>query len=247
MIYNQVEFDLRCEWGVNGINQLVDISDVVIIVDILSFTTCVEIAVNNQAVIFPYRYKDNSAVDYARSLKAELASFNRDAQKYCLSPTSLIDIPSGTKLVLPSPNGATLSLLTGNIPTIAGCLRNCQAIARFAETIGDKIAVVPCGEKWEDRSLRPAIEDLLGAGAILSYLTGKKSPEAEAAVAVFERFQHNLLGAIAQCSSGKELIARGFSEDIELATSFNISTCIPMLTSAIAPTSEDKAYTKVAL
>jgi 2-phosphosulfolactate phosphatase len=33
MIYNQVEFDLRCEWGVNGINQLVDISDVVIIVD----------------------------------------------------------------------------------------------------------------------------------------------------------------------------------------------------------------------
>lgn len=41
MIYDQSEFDLRCEWGAQGVSQLASISDVVIIVDVLSFSTCV--------------------------------------------------------------------------------------------------------------------------------------------------------------------------------------------------------------
>lgn len=243
-IYDQSEFDLRCEWGILGVERLASISDVIIIVDILSFSTCVEIAVNNQAIVFPYRYKDETAVNYARLLEAELASFNRDRQKYCLSPASLIDIPAGTKLVLLSPNGATLSLQTGNTLTIAGCLRNCQAIAKYAQTIGNKIAVIPCGEKWEDGTIRWALEDLLGAGAILSYLSGKISPEAEAAVAVFHHFQDNLAEALIGFVSGKELIARGFGEDIELAANINSSNCIPILTNFVSDELAIKAYLK---
>jgi len=167
MIFNQSEFDLRCEWGYQGVKQLVPISDVVIIVDILSFSTAVEIATNREVIVFPYQWKDNSAADYAESIKAELVG-NRNSTGYSLSPQSLTRIPAGTKLVLPSPNGSALTLLSENTLTLAGCLRNCEAIAQFAQKHGSKIAVIPAGEKWEDRSLRPSLEDLIGAGAILS-------------------------------------------------------------------------------
>jgi 2-phosphosulfolactate phosphatase len=230
MIFNQSEFELRCEWGQQGVVKLAPVSDVVIIVDILSFSTCVEIATNNGAIIFPYRWKDESALDYALSVNAELASFKRQVNEgYSLSPSSFIDIPTGAKLVLPSPNGATLSLIAGSTPTLAGCLRNSEAIAQLAQGYGTRIAVIPAGERWCDGSLRAALEDFIGAGAILSYLNGRMSPEAKAAVAVFRSFENDLVTALRRCSSGKELIDRGFATDIELASAFNISNCTPLL------------------
>ncbi|MEM6400861.1 MAG: 2-phosphosulfolactate phosphatase [Cyanobacteria bacterium P01_D01_bin.116] len=228
MIFNQLKFDLRCEWGHQGVIQLAPISDVVIIVDILSFSTAVEIATNKGAKIFPYQWKDSSANDYAKSVKAELATKRTSTIGYSLSPQSLIKISTGTKLVLPSPNGSSLTLLTENKPTLAGCLRNCEAVARFAQEYGSKIAVIPAGEKWEDASLRPALEDLIGAGAILSYLTGSLSPEAETAVAVFNSFKNDCLDVLKKCSSGKELIEKGFESDVELAAEINVSDCVPV-------------------
>ena len=230
MIFNQSEFDLRCEWGHKGINQLASISDVVIIVDVLSFSTAVEIATNNGAIIFPYQWKDISALDYAKSIKAELATKRTSTTGYSLSPQSLIKISKGTKLVLPSPNGSSLTLLTENKLTLAGCLRNCEAVARFAQNYSARVTVIPAGEKWEDGSLRPSLEDLIGAGAILSYLSGSLSPEAETAVVVFNSFKNDLLNTLKKCSSGKELIERDFDSDVELAAEINVSDCVPVFT-----------------
>lgn len=230
MIFDQSEFNLRCEWGKQGIAQLAPISDVVVIVDVLSFSTSVEIATNNGAFVFPYKWKDESALDYAKSLQAELATSRSSNNGYSLSPTSLTKIPTGTKLVLPSPNGSSLTLLTGKTPTLAGCLRNCEAVAQFAQRYGKSIAVIPAGERWEDDTLRPAWEDVIGAGAILSYLNGSLSPEVEAAVVAFEAFKKDLLAYLKKCSSGKELIARGFESDVELAAALNVSNCVPLFT-----------------
>jgi 2-phosphosulfolactate phosphatase len=231
MIFDQSEFELRCEWGKQGVAKLAPISDVVVIVDVLSFSTCVEIATNNGAIVFPYQWKDESAADYALSVNAQLASSKRTCNDgYSLSPASVMNIPTGTRLVLPSPNGSTLTLGTGQTPTLAGCLRNCEAISHFAQTYGSRISVIPAGEKWEDGSLRPALEDLIGAGAILSYLEGRLSPEAEIAIAAFHGVKDNLAIALRKCSSGKELIARGFATDIELAAAINISSCVPLFT-----------------
>lgn len=231
MIFDQSEFELRCEWGEQGVTKLAPISDVVVIVDVLSFSTSVEIATNNGAIIFPYQWKDESALAYAKSVNAELASKKRtSSDRYSLSPSSLIDIPAGARLVLPSPNGASLTLCTGQTLTLAGCLRNCKAVAFFAQSYGSKISVIPAGERWEDGTLRPAIEDLVGAGAILSYLYGRPSPEAEAAVAAFHGLKDNLMTILRKCSSGKELVARGFATDIELAAAINTSSCVPLYT-----------------
>ena len=225
-MFDQSEFNLRCEWGMQGVTKLAPISDIVIIVDVLSFSTSVEIATNNGAIIFPYQWKDESALEYAKIVEAQLASRERKSGNgYSLAPASLINIPAGTKLVLSSPNGSSLSLLSGATPTLAGCLRNAKAIAQYAQRYRT-IAVIPAGERWEDGGLRPAIEDLIGAGAILSYLKGELSPEAEAAVAVFQQWN---LAILTKCSSGKELIARGFAADVELAAALNISRCVPLL------------------
>ncbi len=172
-IFDQAEFEIRCEWGCEGITRLASISDVIIIVDILSFSTSVEIAVSRGAIIFPYRYKDDSALSYASSIGADLAGNRRDGCKYSLSPKSLSGVSSNQRLVLPSPNGATLSLETRKVPTIAGCLRNASSVAKAAGKLGKRIAVIPAGEKWEETgSLRPCLEDLIGAGAIISALAG---------------------------------------------------------------------------
>lgn len=226
-MFDQSEFNRRCEWGMQGVNQLAPVSDIVVIVDILSFSTSVEIATSNGAIVFPYRWRDKSALEYAKSVNAQLASRERHGNGYSLSPASLVNVPAGTKLVLPSPNGSSLSLLTGSTPTLAGCLRNAQAIAHYAQRY-QTVAVIPAGERWKDGSLRPAIEDFIGAGAILSELKGERSPEAEAAVAVFQQWKRSS-AMLTQCGSGKELITRGFAADVELAAAFNISRCVPLL------------------
>ncbi|OUL33525.1 hypothetical protein BV372_16060 [Nostoc sp. T09] len=230
MIFDQAEFDLRCEWGTQGVTQLAPISDAIIIVDVLSFSTATEIATHNGAIIYPYQWRDDSAIDYAKSVQAELSKGRMSQEGYSLSPASLIKIPAGTKLVIPSPNGSTLTLLTGKTPTLAGCLRNCEAVAKFAQKSGTKIAVIPAGEKWEDGTLRPAFEDLVGAGAILSFLGGSLSPEAETARAAFHSFKNDLLAYLKKCSSGKELIAKGYELDVELAAALNVSDCVPLFT-----------------
>ena len=228
MIFDQSEYNVRCEWGGQGVALLAPISDVVMIVDILSFSTAVEIAANQSAVVFPYRWKDETAYEFAKSVDAEVA-YKGDLNNYSLSPASLVNLPSGIRLVLPSPNGSTLSLLAGSTPTIAGCLRNCQAVAESAMKIGRNIAVIPAGERWEDGTLRPCLEDFVGAGALISYLRGTLSPEAMAAVSVFGNASENLLEKLKACSSGKEKISRNEEHDTKLAAELNISKCVPIL------------------
>ena len=239
MTFDQAAFDIRCEWGENGVRQLAPISDAMIIVDVLSFSTCVAIATSRGAHIFPYPYNDDTGFAFARSINAELAG-PRGTTPYSLSPETLQKIAPGTRLLLPSPNGATLTLATGSTPTFAGCLRNCRAVAAAARRCGPKIAVIPAGERWpQDGSLRFALEDAIGAGAIIAHLPGRLSPEAEAAVAVYHHARENLLEVLQQCGSGKELQERGFATDIVLAAQVDVDHSAPML--------QDGAYVAFAL
>ena len=242
MFFDQQEFDIRCEWGERGVATLAPISDIVIIVDVLSFSTSVDIAVHQGAVVFPYRWKDDTAAEFAVSVNAELADPKRTNSRYSLSPQSLLQIQPGTQIVLPSPNGATLTLAAKPTPVLVGCLRNAQAVALVAKKYGSRIAVIPAGERWrDDLSLRPSFEDLIGAGAIISYLSGKLSPEAVSAVAAFQVAKSGLSESLRQCSSGKELIERGFSEDVSLASQLNASDCAPILIDAAFVRAEAKA------
>ena len=229
MTFDQSDFDVRCEWGENGVRQLAPVSDVVIIVDVLSFSTCVEIANSRSAIVFPFRWKDESAAAFAASVNAELAGVRRAADRYSLSPASLSDIPAGTRLALPSPNGSALSLATGTTPTLTACLRNCRAAATAAAKYGPHVAVIPAGERWNDGSLRPAYEDWVGAGAVISHFKGGLAPEARAALSAFLDVKSDLGDILKECGSGRELIDKGFERDVEIASELDISECAPTL------------------
>lgn len=94
---------------------------------------------------------------------------------------------------------------------------------------GSRIAVVPAGERWQNDSMRPCVEDLVGAGAVLAALPGKRSPEADLAVSAFLNCRRNLKEVISRCSSGKELIEAGFLRDVELAAEYAVSSAAPIL------------------
>ncbi len=227
MFLNQIDAEIRCEWGQEGLAHLLPISDVIVIVDVISFTTCVDMAVARGAFIYPSNQE--SAEEYAAEIKAELAGKFENGSPYHLSPASLQNIPAGIRLVLPSLNGGALSRLTGETPTLAGCLRNRAAIGQAACKLGKRITLIPAGERWENGGLRPAIEDLVGAGAIIDLLPGLKSPEAEIAVCAFQSVKSSLPDFLRSCSSGKEIIAKGRMIDIDLSAQLDVSDAVPVL------------------
>ena len=217
----------RSEWGTEGLAALAP-ADVTIIVDVLTFTTCVDVALGAGATILPYHWDDPTAADYAARNGAELAGKRRQA-RYSLAPECYADAPAGLRCVLPSPNGAriTLDAAARSDVLLAACLRNAEAVATTAERLGRTINVIPCGERWPSGALRPALEDALGAGAVLAYLAGRRSVEAEALVTLFERHQAELREVLAQTSSGRELDSRGHGHDKDYAAALNASAIVP--------------------
>ncbi len=217
---------IRFEWGMHGVAQVGNLGGVVIIVDVLSFSTCVDIACSCNAEVLPYRYKDASAQAFAHANHAVLAS-GRSEGGLSLSPQSLLGIEQATRLVLPSPNGATLTLACQAPVVLAGCLRNAAAVAAYASRHDGPVTVVAAGERWDDGTLRPAVEDLLGAGAIIHHLQGTRSAEAAVAEAAFVGVRTQLADVLGACASAVELVGRGFGADVQLAAAFNASTCVP--------------------
>lgn len=227
MFADQVHFDVRCEWGSHALHKIAA-SDVVVIVDVLSFSTCVEIAVANGAMIYPFPMGADAPEEYSRRHGAHLAT-RRGTGLYSLSPTSLESIPSGTRLVLPSPNGSNLSFHAQGDCVLAGCIRNARAVARFAMRKGKTVTVIPAGERWKDDGLlRPAIEDCIGAGALIEHLEGTLSPEARMARAVFREARASLYDTLLSCASGRELDESGFSNDVKLAAMLDVSDVVPV-------------------
>jgi len=190
---------VRFEWGASGAARLAPQVACLVVVDVLSFTTTVSVAVQMGMRIFPFRYGDATAADYATKSCAELA-VGRSAvtphSPWSLSPAHLRRAPFTSRLVLPSLNGSAIAAAApSGVPVVAACLRNITAVGDWLTAHGygtpkQPVAVIAAGETWPDGSLRPALEDLLGAGTLISDLhsqgTGPLSAEAAAARACGE-------------------------------------------------------------
>lgn len=226
-------FDVRCEWGEHGVMQLSDECDVIIIVDVLSFSTCVSVACAQAAKIIPVRPDNPDISRLAEEPGARLAvkrsQWHSEDETVCLSPASMTTLQKGERIILPSPNGAMLSEMAGHTPVISGCLRNARSVAAAAMHLGSAIGLIPAGERWEDGSLRPAWEDLVGAGAIINELDGERSPEAAVAEMAYLSVVGEVSSRMQKTVSGRELIDRGFKQDVLMACEENVDHCAPRL------------------
>lgn len=142
-LHDQADFTTRFEWGAEGIHHVAPGSACAVIVDVLRFCTAVDVAVVNGAKGLPYRHADTSAATSAQTTGGRLAT----GSPCSLSPASLTGIPTGTRLVLPSPNETTLALLaaeSGVLYVFAGCLRNTTAVATAVRRIGGTVTTDCC-------------------------------------------------------------------------------------------------------
>lgn len=183
------------------------------LVDVLTFTTDVELVVARGGSVVPAAERADVEAPWSRA------------------PSSLVDFPAGGRLVLPSPNGSALAagaVAHGAGVVLAACLRNASAVATACRGLGGTVAVIAAGERWGgwDGPLRPAVEDLLAAGAVLGGLDGL-SPEAEVAVSAFAGCRHALPAVVADCTSGLEWAGR--TDDLELASALDVSDAVPVL------------------
>jgi 2-phosphosulfolactate phosphatase len=228
--FSQSDYERRFEWGPSGVAALAQPETFVVIVDVLRFTTTVEAAVSRGAIVYPYEWNDASAREFAESLDAQIADGSYPNGP-SLSPTNLLRQVTLESIVVPSPNGSTCAVLAAKsgATVVAACLRNAPAVANYLRESSLPVSVIACGERWPDGSLRPALEDLIGAGALLSALGGRMSPEALAAVAAWQGSNHDVEGTLRECSSGRELLERGRFDDLEYAGQVGVSVFVPVL------------------
>jgi 2-phosphosulfolactate phosphatase len=172
--------DIRFEWGPVGAAELAKSSDVIIVVDIFSFTTATDVATSRGAAIYPYPTQGPSARRFAQEIGGLLAVDRRDLsaeRPYSLWPRSLESIPAGTKLVLPSLNGSAISSAAVNSQrqVLAGCLRNRSAVALMALKLGRTIGVIAAGE----RGRREACVQLMKISSVQAQLLAASPPKFE--------------------------------------------------------------------
>lgn len=241
--HTQDAYQVRLEWGPTGASALASSVDVAVVVDVLSFTTSLTVALDRGITVFPFRWGDERAADYAAEVDANLALQRQDARYVAgavsLSPVSLQQSRGVERLVLPSPNGSTICAVLAQAGTtvVAACLRNAVAVGDWLGpqlAAGRSVLLVPAGERWPDGSLRPALEDLWGAGGVLAALGSvveeSLSPEARQARSAYDLIAERPLAHLMSCSSGAELVDRGFGDDVALASRVATSTAVPLLT-----------------
>ena len=238
--HGQTAFTRRLDWGLGGARALVADArpgDVAVVVDVLSFTTTLTVAVEQGVVVHPYPWRAEDAASYAASRDATLAVSRREGLAdgtVSLSPVSFAGVTGVHRVVLPSPNGSAIAfaLADAGVTVVGASLRNAPAVAHWLRARpAARVSVVAAGERWPDGQLRPAVEDLWGGGAVLAGLgeTGL-SPEASAAVAAFRAVEGRLAVELPHCASGRELVEDGFAADVEVASAYDVSGVVPVLT-----------------
>ena len=241
--HRQAGSALRLDWGPTGAAAIGRGCGIAVVVDVLSFTTTVTVAADRGIAVLPHPWGDGDAARALADARGATLAVGRSRARpgaVSLSPASVRRAHDLRRLVLPSPNGSTISAgLAGDVPAVvAVSLRNRRAAARWlherrASDPGLRVAVVCAGERWPDGTLRPAVEDLWGAGALIELLIADGwpdvAPEATAAAAAFGALDGAVEAGLRAGASGRELIDAGHPDDVGIAAELDRSRSVPVL------------------
>lgn len=210
--FDQSDYQVRFDWGLDGLVRL-EPAGVIVVVDVLRFSTAATRAVEagREIALLPEISSNGAPIAHAAAAHAA----------------------RGTTVLM-------------------GCLRNRSAIAdaivaeQHARGGRVSVAVIAAGERAPrtEREVRGgegeakqvprfAVEDLLGAGAIIDALITRGidhcSPEAAVAAEGFAALQRGLGHLLGASGSGRELAAAGLDADVAYAAALDASTAVAVL------------------
>jgi 2-phosphosulfolactate phosphatase len=230
--FDQRRYQVRFEWGARGLARL-ERADVVVVVDVLRFSTTVTDAVARGETV-PLDEAAH-AVSLNGAAVAAAAANLPAARPGTANPAAADAAADGVR---PAQQDAGVS---GPV-VMLGCLRNARAVAHaiLAEQHrrGDRtsIAIIAAGEltgREPGAALRFAIEDQLGAGAIVDALGGlgvdHTSPEAAAASEAFRGLRGAMRHLLTASGSGQELIDGGRRNEVLGAAALDAASVVPVL------------------
>lgn len=155
MFTDQSSFAIRFEWGERGLEAIGRDASLIVIVDVLSFCTCVDVVTALGATVLPYPMRDQNSAKFAAAVQGAALADRDRGSGFCLSPASVGRHSTRHPLgVAFTERYYPLSLLAGSMGvTVAACLRNASAVAAFVRTHGGLVSVIGCGERWPDGHL----------------------------------------------------------------------------------------------
>ncbi|HEX7976821.1 MAG TPA: 2-phosphosulfolactate phosphatase [Anaerolineales bacterium] len=233
--FAQTPYRCRFDWGELAARQAAGRGDILVIVDVLRFSSAVVTAVQHGGVVYPCRTPAEAGRLAQESEAGELGITSGS-----LSPAAYLDARPGSRYALGSLNGAACTLAGRSASYLfAGGLLNAQALAQviagLLEASHLAVTVIACGERWrverpgpQGDGLRPAVEDYLGAGAILSHLPGELSPEAQVCRSAFLAVHAELETILWECASGREIRLKGLPEDVRHAARLDSYQAVPV-------------------
>ncbi|WP_435742848.1 2-phosphosulfolactate phosphatase [Microbacterium sp. PMB16] len=178
--FDQSTYQVRLDWGIAGLARLAP-ADIVVVVDVLRFSSTLADAV-------------------AAGSEIELA----DAVEWSSNGAAVV-------------SAASASAVAANIETtvFVGGIRNASAVARAVQTVQEQrqartsVAIIAAGEVDPAGGLRFAVEDQLGAGAIIAALTDlgidHTAPDAAVAAEGFRALRRALRHLLSASGSAREL------------------------------------------
>ncbi len=234
--FGQAPFPCRFLWGPEGARLAGDRGDIVVIVDTFSFSTATTVAVSRGAAVCATLSPEDAAAQAQTTPRAIVlpGRSHPTPEGWSHSPASLRTLPAGMRLIFFSPNGGhCCALVQRAAALLVGGVVNASSVATAAlglhHALGLPVTVVACGERWDgDGSLRPCLEDELGAGAVLSAMGLEPSPEAGAAARLFDVLRGSLAELLWDCGSGRELRERGFPDDVRLMSELDHVQAVPV-------------------
>ena len=202
--FDQSRYQVRLEWGVSGLDRLAA-SDVVVVVDVLSFST---------------RVADRVAAGETVRLADIMAA------------------PRGTPDA--SVNGAAVAHHAHEQGAVAQAVAEAVLAAQVQRGARTSVAVIAAGELppasddgSRDPAVRFAVEDLLGAGAVIDALArlglDHSSPEAAAACESFRGLSGAVRHLLTASGSGQELAEAGRRDEVLHAAQANAVASVPVL------------------
>jgi hypothetical protein len=71
--HQQTAHLIHFDWAIQGADAIALDADLAVVIDVLSFTTTLTVALDGETTVLPYRWNDSNAVNFARQHDAVLA------------------------------------------------------------------------------------------------------------------------------------------------------------------------------